>query len=85
MTDQNTEGVGATAREVAVVHRFVRRAMSLLSGLAFFGLIVAEFLLGITTKDIPMFLYVLLASLAVVSHDRFGDMAGKLIGGKGAK
>lgn len=85
MTEEKLTKQEDKVKSMTYVHRAVRRVMSVLSGLAFFALIVAEFILGATTKDIPMFLYILLASLAVVSHERFEEVTGKILGAKGDK
>lgn len=59
----------------------VRRATSVLSFIFFFGLIVCDYVLGIVAKDVPMFIYCLLASLAVVAHDKFVDLLQQFKGG----
>lgn len=61
---------------------FVRRATSVLSFLFFFGIIVIDYGLGLMAKEVPMFVYCLLASLAVVSHDKFVDLVQTFRGSK---
>jgi hypothetical protein len=75
------KGTAVTATPTDSLTTLIRRATSILSFLFFFGLIVCDYGLGIVAKDVPMFIYCLLASLAVVAHDKFVDMIQQLKGG----
>lgn len=63
------------------VTTMVRRATSVLAFIFFFGLIVADYGLGVMAKEVPMFVYCLLASLAVIAHDKFVELVQTFKGG----